>query len=192
MIEDGRLRHREDVREGLEQAPDRADGPLLRRQHGQAAGQDRGGRVRRLRSALPSDLQADVEAVLEDWGATGKVARLWDGDASLWTGARRVALAGMAERGGRAARHTDELRALAEGARADGLRARAAAGHGRVEPGARGARRDLRRDRNGARRCTCWTRPTRPRCAPPRRRSTSRARCSSCRASPARRSSRTC
>ena len=36
-----------------------------------------------MKLALPADLQADVEAVLEDWSSSGKVARLWDGDATL-------------------------------------------------------------------------------------------------------------
>jgi len=35
---------------------------------------------------LPSDLQKQVDATLEDWQANGKARRLWSRDASLWTG----------------------------------------------------------------------------------------------------------
>lgn len=35
---------------------------------------------------LPEQLAQAVEATLADWRANNKVARLWDGDASLWTG----------------------------------------------------------------------------------------------------------
>jgi transaldolase / glucose-6-phosphate isomerase len=36
---------------------------------------------------LPEAIAADVKATLEDWRATENVARLWSGDATLWTGA---------------------------------------------------------------------------------------------------------
>jgi transaldolase/glucose-6-phosphate isomerase len=36
--------------------------------------------------SLPADLQAAVDASLNDWETTGKVRRLWARDASLWTG----------------------------------------------------------------------------------------------------------
>ena len=75
----------------------------------------------RLRPALPSDLRSDVEAVLDDWSANGNVARLWDGDASLWTGADESRWLGWLHVADEQRRHTDELRALAESVRADGL-----------------------------------------------------------------------
>src|SRR5207302_6668635 len=34
---------------------------------------------------LPKELEDGVKAALEDWRKEGKVRRLWDGDASLWT-----------------------------------------------------------------------------------------------------------
>lgn len=37
-------------------------------------------------SDLPDDLQADVDAVLDDWEKNNKVCRLWARDAWLWTG----------------------------------------------------------------------------------------------------------
>ena len=39
-----------------------------------------------MRHALPTALQRDLAAVLSDWEAAGNVARLWNRDASLWTG----------------------------------------------------------------------------------------------------------
>jgi len=36
--------------------------------------------------ALPGELASAVEAALEDWNAHDKVRRLWERDASLWTG----------------------------------------------------------------------------------------------------------
>jgi transaldolase/glucose-6-phosphate isomerase len=74
-----------------------------------------------MRLALPSDLRGDVEAVLENWGTTGKVARLWDGDATLWTGGDESRWLGWLNVAGEQLDHTDELRELAAGARADGL-----------------------------------------------------------------------
>ena len=40
-----------------------------------------------LHRSLPSELAAQVDAVIEQWSAGGKVARLWAHDATLWTGA---------------------------------------------------------------------------------------------------------
>jgi transaldolase / glucose-6-phosphate isomerase len=37
-------------------------------------------------ASLPADLDAAVKKNLDDWRASGKVRRLWQGDASLWTG----------------------------------------------------------------------------------------------------------
>src|SRR5437660_4845950 len=37
-------------------------------------------------SSLPADLDAAVKKNLSDWRASGKVRRLWEHDASLWTG----------------------------------------------------------------------------------------------------------
>src|ERR1700732_2735932 len=37
-------------------------------------------------ASLPADLDAAVKKNLNDWRATGKVRRLWQHDASLWTG----------------------------------------------------------------------------------------------------------
>jgi transaldolase/glucose-6-phosphate isomerase len=45
-----------------------------------------GDRLNRQSSALGTDLQKSVEALLEAWRRGGAVRRLWDGDATLWTG----------------------------------------------------------------------------------------------------------
>src|SRR5215471_17825253 len=42
-------------------------------------------RVNRLAYKLPKDLQAAVNASLDDWKSNNKVARLWQKDASLWS-----------------------------------------------------------------------------------------------------------
>ncbi|MBK8178145.1 MAG: bifunctional transaldolase/phosoglucose isomerase [Planctomycetes bacterium] len=41
----------------------------------------------RLAAQLPPELAAAVDAGLEEWRTGGKLARLWNGDATLWTGA---------------------------------------------------------------------------------------------------------
>jgi transaldolase/glucose-6-phosphate isomerase len=42
--------------------------------------------VSRLKSSLPESLAADVKATMADWQSGGKMQRLWQRDASLWTG----------------------------------------------------------------------------------------------------------
>jgi transaldolase/glucose-6-phosphate isomerase len=42
--------------------------------------------VNRLSASLPADLDTAVKKNFNDWRASGKVRRLWQGDASLWTG----------------------------------------------------------------------------------------------------------
>ncbi len=48
--------------------------------------QSGGGKTNPQNASLPADLDAAVKKNLNDWRASGKVRRLWDGDASLWTG----------------------------------------------------------------------------------------------------------
>jgi H+-transporting ATPase len=60
-----------------------------------------GSALDRTRRRLPPDLEATVSATLEDWRASGKVRRLWAGDATLWTGhdeSRWLGWLGVAER----------------------------------------------------------------------------------------------
>jgi transaldolase/glucose-6-phosphate isomerase len=42
-------------------------------------------KVNQQSASLPSDLDAAIKKNLNDWRASGKVRRLWQGDASLWT-----------------------------------------------------------------------------------------------------------
>jgi glucose-6-phosphate isomerase len=42
--------------------------------------------VSRLKTSLPESLAATVKATCADWQSGGKIKRLWDRDASLWTG----------------------------------------------------------------------------------------------------------
>ena len=44
-----------------------------------------GGKLNAMSWKLPEDLAKDHQAALEDWRKEGKVRRLWDADASLWT-----------------------------------------------------------------------------------------------------------
>ena len=71
---------------------------------------------------LSPELADDVGSVLDDWSASGKVARLWDRDATLWTGRDESRWLGWLDIAGEQLNRTGELRALAEGARADGFR----------------------------------------------------------------------
>jgi len=41
--------------------------------------------VSRLKTSLPGSLAATVKSTIADWQSSGKVKRLWDRDASLWT-----------------------------------------------------------------------------------------------------------
>ena len=40
----------------------------------------------RIKSSLPEALAATVKATIAEWQSGGKMKRLWDRDASLWTG----------------------------------------------------------------------------------------------------------
>ena len=40
----------------------------------------------RLKSSLPETLASSVKTTIADWQSKGNVKRLWDRDASLWTG----------------------------------------------------------------------------------------------------------
>src|SRR5581483_1040817 len=46
-----------------------------------------GGCIDRQTYTLPADLAAEVKTTLEEWRVGGKMRRLWQRDASLWTGA---------------------------------------------------------------------------------------------------------
>ena len=74
-----------------------------------------------MKLGLPSGLQEEVEDLIEDWGASGKVARLWERDASLWTGADEADWLGWLDIAARQLREADALRDLADAVRAEGF-----------------------------------------------------------------------
>src|SRR5437660_8700088 len=45
-----------------------------------------GNQIENLQIHLPAPLQSAVDATRKDWQANDKVARLWKGDTSLWSG----------------------------------------------------------------------------------------------------------
>jgi transaldolase / glucose-6-phosphate isomerase len=64
---------------------------------------------------LPQALAAGVKANLEDWQAGGKMRRLWQHDASLWTGADEASWLGWLDVTAEQIAHSDELRAAVAG-----------------------------------------------------------------------------
>jgi transaldolase/glucose-6-phosphate isomerase len=80
-------------------------------------------RVSRQTYKLPQDLEASVKTAKDDWRANGKVRRLWQRDASLWTGtdeAEWLGWLGITE--DQIAQH-DNLRKVAEDAKKGGFSA---------------------------------------------------------------------
>jgi transaldolase/glucose-6-phosphate isomerase len=74
-----------------------------------------------MRIDLPSDLRRDVDALLAEWESGAKVARLWDGDASLWTGADESRWRGWLAIPGRQLERREELAALGRDVREAGF-----------------------------------------------------------------------
>jgi transaldolase / glucose-6-phosphate isomerase len=72
-------------------------------------------------ASLPTDIQAEVEATIADWGATGKVGRLWALDASVWTGADESRWLGWLRIADDELAHLDQLEAIARDVRATGF-----------------------------------------------------------------------
>ncbi|HEY1257668.1 MAG TPA: bifunctional transaldolase/phosoglucose isomerase, partial [Stellaceae bacterium] len=81
-----------------------------------------GGKLNRMSVKLPDALAKEHQAALEDWRKEGKVRRLWDGDASLWTEndeSHWTGWLGVVDQGLKAA---DHLRAFADGLKRDGIK----------------------------------------------------------------------
>jgi transaldolase/glucose-6-phosphate isomerase len=81
-----------------------------------------GGKLNRMRVKLPDALSKEHQAALEDWRKEGKVRRLWDGDASLWTEndeSHWTGWLGVVDQGIKAA---DHLHAFADGLKRDGIK----------------------------------------------------------------------
>ncbi|HEY1299319.1 MAG TPA: bifunctional transaldolase/phosoglucose isomerase, partial [Stellaceae bacterium] len=81
-----------------------------------------GGKLNRMSVKLPEALAKEHQAALEDWRKEGKVRRLWDGDASLWTETDEshwTGWLGVVDQGIKAA---DHLRSFADGLKRDGIK----------------------------------------------------------------------
>jgi transaldolase/glucose-6-phosphate isomerase len=78
-------------------------------------------KVNSQKASLPSDLDGAVKKNLNDWRASGKVKRLWDGDAFLWTGedeARWLGWLGVVDE---QLAHVSDLKALATEVKREGF-----------------------------------------------------------------------
>ncbi|MGB5258886.1 MAG: bifunctional transaldolase/phosoglucose isomerase, partial [Gammaproteobacteria bacterium] len=71
---------------------------------------------------LPPDLGAEVNRLLDDWQAGDKTARLWAGDASLWTGHDEADWLGWLSVIERSLDQVDALTAFAAGVRDAGIK----------------------------------------------------------------------
>ena len=70
---------------------------------------------------LPADLQAAVNASLEDWRMQGKVRKLWAQDASLWTGSDESSWLGWLGITDDQVAHIEHLRSIAKEAQSAGF-----------------------------------------------------------------------
>jgi transaldolase/glucose-6-phosphate isomerase len=70
---------------------------------------------------LPADLQAAVNASLEDWRTQGKVRKLWAQDASLWTGSDESSWLGWLGITDDQLAHIEHLRSIAKEAQSAGF-----------------------------------------------------------------------
>jgi transaldolase / glucose-6-phosphate isomerase len=70
---------------------------------------------------LPQALASSVEKTLADWRSGNKVRRLWDRDASLWTGTDESNWLGWLDVVTEQAAHLNELRGLSQEAKAGGF-----------------------------------------------------------------------
>jgi transaldolase/glucose-6-phosphate isomerase len=78
--------------------------------------------VSTLHRSLPNELAAQVDAVVEQWSAGGKVARLWAHDATLWTGADEAGWLGWLGVAMDQLAHAHRFTALVNDVRAGGFR----------------------------------------------------------------------
>jgi len=72
-------------------------------------------------SSLPADLDAAVKKNLNDWRASGKVRRLWEHDASLWTGEDETKWLGWLDVTDEQLANTDKLKAFADDVKSAGF-----------------------------------------------------------------------
>ena len=72
-------------------------------------------------AALPADLERAVRATTDEWTASAKMRRLWEGDASLWTGADEAQWLGWLGIARDQLARRDDLRSVADDVRAGGF-----------------------------------------------------------------------
>jgi transaldolase/glucose-6-phosphate isomerase len=84
--------------------------------------QARGPRLDRLELALPGKLEERVSAALADWDRAGNTRKLWDKDASLWTGKDEARWLGWLDIVEREKSRARELVALAEQVKSEGVK----------------------------------------------------------------------
>jgi transaldolase / glucose-6-phosphate isomerase len=77
--------------------------------------------VSQLTYKLPQALASAVEKTIAEWRSGNKVKRLWDRDASLWTGADEASWLGWLDIVTEQAIHLDDLRRLGQEAKAGGF-----------------------------------------------------------------------
>ena len=78
-------------------------------------------RVSRQTHTLPKELAAAVKTAADDWRANGKVRRLWQRDASLWTGTDEANWLGWLGITDDQLAHNDDLRKVADDAKSGGF-----------------------------------------------------------------------
>jgi len=77
--------------------------------------------VSRLKTSLPDKLAASVKATMAEWQAGGKMKRLWEKDASLWTGSDEASWLGWLDIVDEQIAHRDQLRKVAEDVQSAGF-----------------------------------------------------------------------
>ena len=95
---------------------------------------------------LPAALAAAVKANIEDWRKADKVRRLWQHDASLWTGTDEAKWLGWLDITDEQIAHVDTTARSCRRRKEGGLHRHPAAGHGRFESVSRSLD-DFRQDR---------------------------------------------
>jgi transaldolase/glucose-6-phosphate isomerase len=78
--------------------------------------------VSRLKTSLPEPLAASVKSAIREWQAGAKMKRLWQRDASLWTGSDEAKWEGWLDIVEEQIAQRDQLHKLAEDIRAGGFR----------------------------------------------------------------------
>jgi transaldolase/glucose-6-phosphate isomerase len=77
--------------------------------------------VGRLKTSLPDKLAASVKATMAEWQAAGRVKRLWQKDASLWTGSDEANWLGWLDIVDDQIAYRDRLRKVAEDVQSSGF-----------------------------------------------------------------------